>query len=69
MPALDALWLTGYGVAILVKIGLLIAAMALAAGNLLRTKPRLRGRRANDPELGEPAARLLRTADQRRGAR
>ena len=59
MPALDALWLTGYGVAILVKIGLLIAAMALAAGNLLRTKPRLRAA-AQDPELGEPAARMLR---------
>ena len=59
MPALDALWLTGYGVAILVKIGLLIAAMALAAGNLLRTKPRLQAA-AQDPELGEPAARMLR---------
>ncbi len=59
MPALDALWLTGYGVAILVKIGLLIAAMALAAGNLLRTKPRLQAG-ARDPELGEPAARMLR---------
>ena len=30
MPALDALWLTGYGVAILVKIGLLAAALLLA---------------------------------------
>ena len=59
MPTLDALWLTGYGVAILVKIGLLIAAMALGAGNLLRTKPRLQAA-ANRPDLGEPAARLLR---------
>ena len=59
MPALDALWLTGYGVAILVKIGLLIAAMALAAGNLLRTKPRLQTA-AREPELGQPAARMLR---------
>ena len=59
MPALDALWLTGYGVAILVKVGLLIAAIALAAGNLLRTKPRLQAA-AQDPELGEPAARMLR---------
>ena len=67
MPALDALWLTGYGVAILVKIGLLIAAMALAAFNLLRTKPRLPAA-ASSPELGEPAARLLRRTDQRRGA-
>ena len=41
MPTLNALWLTGYGVAILVKVGLLLCAMALGAGNLLRTKPRL----------------------------
>jgi copper transport protein len=41
MPALDALWDTGYGVAILVKIAILLAAMALASGNLLRTRPRL----------------------------
>ena len=59
MPALDALWQTGYGVAILVKIGILAAAMALASGNLLRTKPRLVAA-ADRPELGEPAARLLR---------
>jgi copper transport protein len=59
MPALDALWLTGYGVAILVKIGLLITAMALGAFNLLRTKPRLIAAREH-PELGEPAAGLLR---------
>ena len=59
MPALDALWLTGYGVAILVKLGLLIAAMALGAGNLLRTKPRLIAAR-DTPDLGRTAARLLR---------
>jgi copper transport protein len=59
MPTLDALWLTGYGVAILVKIGLLIAAMALGAGNLLRNKPRLVAAR-DRPELGVPASRLLR---------
>jgi copper transport protein len=59
MPALNALWQTGYGVAILVKIGLLICAMALGAENLLRTKPRLAAAREH-PELGEPAARLLR---------
>jgi copper transport protein len=41
MPALDALWDTGYGVAILVKVAILLAAMALASGNLLRTRPRL----------------------------
>ncbi len=59
MPALNALWLTGYGVAILVKIGLLIAAMALGAANLLRTKPRLVAARG-EPTSGEPAARSLR---------
>ncbi len=59
MPTLNALWLTGYGVAILVKIGLLIAAMALGAGNLLRTKPRLLAARER-PEVAEPAAGLLR---------
>jgi copper transport protein len=41
MPALDALWLTGYGVAILVKIGLLLIAVMIASGNLLRSRPRL----------------------------
>jgi copper transport protein len=41
MPAFDALWDTGYGVAILGKIAILVVAMALAAGNLLRTRPRL----------------------------
>jgi copper transport protein len=58
MPAIDALWQTGYGVAILVKIGLLIAAMALAAGNLLRSKPRLLA--AREAQDGRSAARLLR---------
>jgi copper transport protein len=59
MPALNALWETGYGVAILVKIGILATATIVAAGNLLRTKPRLiaAGER---PELGPPAAGLLR---------
>jgi copper transport protein len=56
MPALNALWDTGYGQAILVKIGLLSAAMLLAAGNLLRTKPRI----AAAAERAEPGARLLR---------
>ena len=59
MPAVNALWDTGYGIAILVKIGLLTAAVALASGNLLRTKPRLVAARTR-PELGVPAARLLR---------
>ncbi|PZS11102.1 MAG: hypothetical protein DLM64_07335 [Solirubrobacterales bacterium] len=59
IPTLSALWLTGYGVAILVKIGILIAAAALGAGNLLRSKPAL-ARARTHPTAGEPGARLLR---------
>lgn len=59
LPAIDALWLTGYGRAILVKAGLLTATMVIAAGNLLRSRPRLIAA-ARRPELGSPAARLLR---------
>jgi copper transport protein len=59
MPAVNALWETGYGVAILVKAGLLGGAVLLASGNLLRSKPQLVAARER-PELGEPAARLLR---------
>ncbi len=59
LPALDALWRTGYGQAILVKAGLLGAALALASGNLLRSRPHLIAA-AHRPDLGEPAARLLR---------
>jgi copper transport protein len=59
LPAVDALWLTGYGQAILVKAGLLLVALLIASGNLLRSRPRLIAA-ANRPELGPPAARLLR---------
>ena len=59
MPALNALWETSYGVAILVKIGLLLGAITLASGNLLRTRPALVAAR-DRPEGGEAAARLLR---------
>jgi copper transport protein len=59
MPALDALWRTGYGVAILVKIGLLLAAMGLGAVNLLRTRPRLLADRERR-DGGASVARLLR---------
>jgi copper transport protein len=59
LPALNALWETGYGVAILVKGGLLGAAALLASGNLLRSKPGLVAARER-PELGEAAAGLLR---------
>jgi copper transport protein len=59
IPVLNALWTTSYGVAILVKVGLLAAAMLLGAVNLLRTKPRLVAARERS-ELGDAAARLLR---------
>ncbi len=59
MPAVNALWETGYGKAILVKIGLLTAAIGLAAINRLRSKPRIIAGRG-DAELGASAARLLR---------
>jgi copper transport protein len=64
MPALDALWDTGYGVAILVKIAILLVAMAVAAGNLLSTRPRLAAAGAasgaGDGADGLGAAGLLR---------
>jgi copper transport protein len=41
VPTLASLWQTSYGEALLVKIGILGAALLLAAVNLLRTKPRL----------------------------
>jgi copper transport protein len=59
MPAVNALWETGYGEAILVKAGLLGGATLIASGNLLRSRPRLIAAQRR-PELGEPAARLLR---------
>jgi copper transport protein len=54
LPVLSALWLTSYGKAILVKAGILLAAMALASINLLRTKPGL-----SRAAVGESSARLL----------
>jgi copper transport protein len=59
MPAVNALWETGYGRAILVKTGLLGGALLVASGNLLRSRPGLIAAR-REPALGEPAARLLR---------
>jgi len=47
MPTLNALWKTGYGVAILVKIGILLAALVVASGNLLRTTPALAAARSD----------------------
>jgi copper transport protein len=59
MPALNALWETGYGVAILVKIGLLYLAVFIARRNLLHARPALVAAR-EEPELAATAARLLR---------
>jgi copper transport protein len=58
MPAVNALWETGFGVAILVKAGLLIGALLIASGNLLRTKPQLAVARDRS-DHAEPAAGLL----------
>jgi copper transport protein len=55
LPTLASLWQTSYGQALLWKIGLLTAALLLAAVNLLRTKGRLQ-----QPEVGVGAAVLLR---------
>ena len=52
LPTLASLWQTSYGKTILVKAGLLLAAMLVASVNLLRTKPAL----ARGPA---PAAALL----------
>jgi copper transport protein len=59
LPALNALWETGFGQAILVKTGLLAGAVLLAAGNLLRSRPGLIAARER-PEVGASAARLFR---------
>ncbi|MGZ4177614.1 MAG: copper resistance CopC/CopD family protein [Solirubrobacteraceae bacterium] len=59
IPTLNALWKTGYGVAILVKVGILLAAVVVASGNLLRTSPALAAARA-DPRRATAAAGLLR---------
>jgi copper transport protein len=59
MPTVDALWKTGYGQAIIVKIAILTAAIGLASINRLRSKPRLLAARG-DAEVGAPATRLLR---------
>jgi copper transport protein len=41
LPTVASLWQTSYGQALLVKIGLLVAALALAAFNLFRARARL----------------------------
>jgi copper transport protein len=59
LPAINALWDTGFGVAILVKTGLLLVTVLIASGNLLRSKPGLVAAEAH-PELGARSAGLLR---------
>jgi copper transport protein len=59
LPTLGSLWQTNYGKALLVKIVLLFAALALAAVNLARTKPRLEAAGVR-PSDGPGAALLLR---------
>lgn len=55
LPTLASLWQTSYGQAIIVKASILLAAMLVASGNLLRTVPKLR---LSDPPGS--AATLLR---------
>jgi copper transport protein len=59
LPTFASLWQTSYGQTLLVKIGLLCAALVLGALNLLRTRPRLLAYRER-PDLGPGAASLLR---------
>jgi copper transport protein len=55
LPTFASLWQTSYGVAIIVKAGLLLGAVFVASGNLLRTVPALRS-----PDPPTTAAVLLR---------
>jgi copper transport protein len=59
LPTFASLWQTSYGQTLLLKIGLLSAAMLLAAVNLLRSRPRLLAY-GERPELAPGAAALLR---------
>jgi copper transport protein len=58
-PTFSSLWQTSYGTALIAKIALLLTAMAVASGNLLRARPRLVAA-ARDPSIGSGPARLLR---------
>jgi copper transport protein len=59
LPTVGSLWQTSYGQAVLVKVGLLLVVLGIAAVNLLRTKPGL-ARSADDATVGTSTARLLR---------
>jgi copper transport protein len=58
-PTFSSFWETDYGLALIAKIALLLTAIALASGNLLRASPRLQAA-VQDASLGAGAARLLR---------
>jgi copper transport protein len=61
LPTLTSLWGTSYGQAILVKVGLLAAALVAGGINNARTTPRLRAAlERRDGSLAESGARLLR---------
>jgi copper transport protein len=60
LPTLASLWETSYGDALIAKMALLVTAMALASGNLLRARPRLQAAAAVGGTLGTGPARLLR---------
>jgi copper transport protein len=59
LPTLASLWDTSYGKSLVLKVGLLAAALLLAGVNLVRTTPRLAAS-MNRPELGPSATALLR---------
>ncbi len=59
LPTLGSLWQTNYGKALVLKIALLVLAVALASVNLLRTRPRLAAA-AVAPEAASRASGLLR---------
>jgi copper transport protein len=61
LPTLATLWDTSYGEALVAKIILLVLAMALASGNLLRARPHLHRAAEREEWVGVGAARLLRT--------
>jgi copper transport protein len=60
LPTLASLWDTSYGDALIAKMALLVAAMVLASGNLLRARPRLQAVATEGGTLGTGPARLLR---------
>jgi len=60
LPTLASLWQTSYGTALIAKMALLVTAMAVASGNLLRARPGLQEAARRDTDSGVGPARLLR---------